>query len=84
MDRVGGMCASTTALRAVRKDSAADLAEVRKPDKGGASVEFLAVSHISRTLRLGGSGGVAELGDDLTGTVVAQSEDGAVPRFTSP
>ncbi|MFB6549970.1 hypothetical protein [Streptomyces sp. NPDC056405] len=46
---VGGMCASTTALRAVRKDSAADLAEIRKPDKDGASAEFLAVGYISRT-----------------------------------
>ncbi|MFE0804459.1 hypothetical protein [Streptomyces sp. NPDC058812] len=46
---IGGMCASTTALRTVRKDSAADLAEIRKPDKAGPSAEFLAVSYLSRT-----------------------------------
>ncbi|MEU5836740.1 hypothetical protein ABZ820_24125 [Streptomyces diacarni] len=32
-------------------------------------------------MQLGGSGGVAEFGDDLTITVVAQNEDGAVLKF---
>ena len=35
-------------------------------------------------MRLGGSGGVAKFGDDLTVTVVAQNEDGAVLKFTAP
>ncbi|WP_369203573.1 hypothetical protein [Streptomyces sp. PU-14G] len=35
-------------------------------------------------MQLGGQGGVAEFGDDLTVTVVAQNKDGAVLEFTTP
>ncbi|MDG9702032.1 hypothetical protein [Streptomyces sp. DH37] len=35
-------------------------------------------------MRLGGQGGVARFGDVLAVTVVAQNEDGAVLRFTTP
>ncbi|MGP3989838.1 hypothetical protein [Streptomyces sp. 3N207] len=46
---VGDMCESTTALKTARKDSAADLKEIRNPEKAGPSAEALAVGYISRT-----------------------------------
>jgi hypothetical protein len=46
---VGDMCESTTALKTLRADSAADLKEIRNPDEIGPSAEHLAVSYLSRT-----------------------------------
>lgn len=45
----GGMCESTTALKTLRSDSAADLKEIRNPDEVGPSAQHLAVLYISRT-----------------------------------
>ncbi|MBQ1122895.1 hypothetical protein [Streptomyces sp. B15] len=45
----GGMCESTAALKTVRKQSAADLKEIRKPDEIGPTAQHLAVSYLSRT-----------------------------------
>jgi hypothetical protein len=46
---VGGMCESTAELKVVRKDSAAQLKEIRNPDKTGPSAEVLAVGYLSGT-----------------------------------
>ncbi|MEV4331798.1 hypothetical protein AB0K02_14865 [Streptomyces sp. NPDC049597] len=46
---VGGMCESTTALKALRADSAAELKEIRNPDEAGPSAEHLTFSYLSRT-----------------------------------
>ncbi|MEU9579212.1 hypothetical protein [Streptomyces chilikensis] len=46
---VGGMCESTTVLKDLRADSAADLKEIRNPDEFGPAAEHLAVSYLSRT-----------------------------------
>ncbi|MBA8977158.1 hypothetical protein GTW38_06055 [Streptomyces sp. SID7804] len=46
---VGDMCASTAALGNIRKDSAADLKEIRNPDRLGPTAELLAVGYLSRT-----------------------------------
>jgi hypothetical protein len=46
---VGGMCASTTALRNLRRDSAADLEEIRASDEASLSADALAVSYLSGT-----------------------------------
>ncbi|WP_240436668.1 hypothetical protein [Streptomyces sporangiiformans] len=46
---VGGMCESTTALKNLRTDSAADLKEIRNSDEGGLPAQALAVSYLSGT-----------------------------------
>ncbi|OEU90476.1 aromatic ring-opening dioxygenase LigA [Streptomyces abyssalis] len=46
---VGAVCESTSALKTVRKDSAKDLKEIRKPEEPGPPAEHLAASYISRT-----------------------------------
>ena len=46
---VGGLCESTTALRNLRTDSAADLKEIRSSDEGDLFAEGTAVSYLSRT-----------------------------------
>ncbi|MEW2402518.1 hypothetical protein [Streptomyces sp. NPDC046862] len=46
---VGGMCESTATLEDVRRDSAADLKEIRNTAEGGSSAQLLATSYLSRT-----------------------------------
>ncbi|MEU2572431.1 hypothetical protein ACIP3B_05125 [Streptomyces anulatus] len=46
---VGGLCASTTTIEDLRKDSAADLREIRNPQEPGPSAELLAMSYLSGT-----------------------------------
>jgi hypothetical protein len=46
---VGDMCESTAELKAVRKESAAQLKEIRNPDEHGPGAEVLAVGYVSHT-----------------------------------
>ncbi|WP_274031110.1 hypothetical protein [Streptomyces sp. MMBL 11-1] len=46
---VGGLCESTTAIEDLRKDSEADLREIRSPREPGPSGQLLAMSYLSRT-----------------------------------
>ncbi|MGW0732277.1 hypothetical protein [Streptomyces sp. NPDC002851] len=46
---VGALCESTSTLKKLRTDSAADLKEIRNPDEIGPSAEHLAVSYLART-----------------------------------
>ncbi|HWM36440.1 MAG TPA: hypothetical protein VNS49_04870 [Streptomyces sp.] len=46
---VGAVCESTAGLKTVRKDSAADLKEIRKTKEPGPPAEHLAAGYISRT-----------------------------------
>ncbi|MDN3293008.1 hypothetical protein QWM81_02865 [Streptomyces ficellus] len=46
--------------------------------------DFVTFRTPNSVMQLGGQGGVAEFGDDLKATVVAQNEDGAVLKFTIP
>ncbi|WP_097868220.1 hypothetical protein [Streptomyces sp. rh34] len=46
---VGGLCESTTTIEDLRKDSAADLREIRSPQEPGPSAELLAMSYLSGT-----------------------------------
>ncbi|HWU04792.1 MAG TPA: hypothetical protein VN520_00010 [Streptomyces sp.] len=46
---VGGLCGATTTLKNLRKDSAADLKEIRKAQKTGPSAELLAMGYLSGT-----------------------------------
>ncbi|MEU2066926.1 hypothetical protein [Streptomyces anulatus] len=46
---VGGLCESTATIEGLRKDSAADLKEIRNPKQPGPSAELLAMSYLSGT-----------------------------------
>ncbi|GAA2500653.1 hypothetical protein [Streptomyces gobitricini] len=46
---IGGLCEATTTLENLRKDSAADLKEIRNPAEAGPSAELLALSYLSGT-----------------------------------
>ncbi|MEV0224068.1 hypothetical protein [Streptomyces sp. NPDC050704] len=49
VELVGGMCESTTALKKLRTDSAADLKEIRNSDEGDWPAQALAVDYLSWT-----------------------------------